>query len=66
MLTKKDIKKFWKYVENTFEKDEIQMVTYIYLIDLNYLKLMVDLYYRQEAEEGIGVYMHKMTTTIKE
>ena len=29
MVGKKDIKKFWKYVENTFEKDEIEKVVSI-------------------------------------
>ena len=48
-----------------FETDGINWVNYIYLIDLNELKLMVDLYYKQEAEEGIGVYMRKMIETIR-
>lgn len=48
-----------------FETDGINWVNYIYLIDLNDSKLMVDLYYKQEAEEGIGVYMRKMVETIR-
>lgn len=55
-----------KLYYRAFEQEEVQMVNYIYLIDLNNLKLMVDLYYRQEAEEGIGVYMHKMAGTISD
>lgn len=55
-----------KLYYRAFEQDQIKMVNYIHLIDLENLKLMVDLYYKQEAEEGIGVYMHEMTKTIGE
>lgn len=53
-----------KLYYRTFEQDDVSMVNYIYLMDIDDLKLMVDLYYRQEAEEGIGVYMKKMVKTI--
>lgn len=53
-----------KIYYRAFDKDDAKMSNYIYLINLNDLKLMVDLYYRQEAEEGIGVYMQKMLKTI--
>ena len=53
-----------KLYYRAFDKDDVKMSNYIYLMNLNDLKLMVDLYYRQEAEEGIGVYMQKMLKTI--
>lgn len=48
-----------------FEDDSIPKVNYIYLIELENLKFMVDLYYNQEASEGIGVYMNRMAKSIK-
>ena len=47
------------------EEDGVNNVNYIYIIEENNVKLMVDLYYMQEAEEGIGTYMKKMTASIK-
>lgn len=38
MLAKKDIKKFWKYVENTFEKDEIESALDAFEFERKYLK----------------------------
>ncbi len=50
----------------TFKENEIEKVNHIYLMNLNNnLKLMVDLYYPQEASEGTGIYMHKMAKSIK-
>lgn len=49
----------------TFKEDEVSKVNYIYMIELDSLKLMVDLYYKEEASEGIGVYMNRMAKTIK-
>ena len=38
MLKVEDIKKFWKYIENTFEKDEIESVLDAYEFERKYLK----------------------------
>ena len=40
MLTKKDIKKFWKYIENTFEKDEIESALDAFEFERKYLKAL--------------------------
>ena len=57
---KENVKLYYR----AFEKDKINLVNYIYLMNVDNLKLMVDLYYKQEAEEGIGVYMHNMSNSI--
>lgn len=38
MLTKKDIKKFWNYVENTFEEEEIESALDAFEFERKYLK----------------------------
>lgn len=54
-----------KLYYKSFEENEIAKVNYIYYIYVNDLRFMIDLSYVQEAEEGIGIYMRKMITTIK-
>lgn len=48
-----------------FEQNEVKMINYIYIIEFGDYKLMVDLYLKEEADEGIGSYMRKMIETIK-
>ena len=38
MLKVEDIKKFWKYIENIFEKDEIESALDAYEFERKYLK----------------------------
>lgn len=53
-----------KLYYRAFEENDIKKVNYIYIMWIDDLKLMVDLYMPQEAEEGVGMYMHRMTSTI--
>ena len=53
-----------KLYYRTFSENEIKKVNYIYIMWLDDLKLMVDLYLPLEAEEGVGSYMRKMVATI--
>lgn len=47
-----------------FEENDIKKVNYIYIMWIDDLKLMVDLYMPQEVQEGVGHYMHQMVSTI--
>lgn len=55
---------FSKTYFKMYTKNEIPRVEYIYFLELDGLRLMVDLSYIAEAAEGIGVYMSNMLTSI--
>ena len=47
------------------EVDGVNKINYIYIIEENNLKLMIDIFYSQEVEEGIGTYIRNMVNSIK-
>lgn len=59
------IQEVHKTYKRVFKEDEIEKVNFVYLIWLNDLNLMVDLYMPLEYEESVGIYMKKMAETIK-
>lgn len=54
-----------KLYYRAFEEDGVNKVNYISIVDFDGLKLMIDKFYLQEAQEGIGVYMSNMANSIK-
>lgn len=55
---------FEKAYSKTFTENDIHKVQYYYFINLENLKLMLDLSYPVEAAEGIGIYMSNMIVSI--
>ena len=47
-----------------YTENEIHKIQYFYFINLENLKLMIDLSYPLEAAEGIGMYMNNMLVSI--
>lgn len=56
--------KVQKIYYRSFKENEINKVNYVYILWFDDLKLMVDWYMPQEAQEGIGAYMRRMTQSI--
>lgn len=51
-------KSYYKFTDDDY-------ANYIYILELENLKLKVDFYYKQEAAEGIGAYMSKMLSSVE-
>lgn len=60
MLKVEDIKKFWKYIENTFEKDEIESALDAYEFERKYLKdEELDKLPSEEIQKLFGLYCYE-------
>ena len=57
--------KIQKIYNRNFKENDIEKVNRIYIMELDDLKLMVDLYLPIEAQEGVGVYMENMVSKIR-
>ena len=55
---------FEKAYSKMYTENEIHKIQYFYFINLENLKLMIDLSYPLEAAEGIGMYMNNMLVSI--
>ena len=53
-----------KAYSKTYTENDVHKVQYFYFINLENLKLMLDLSYPVEAGEGVGVYMSNMINSI--
>lgn len=57
--------RFNKSYIKEFKENEVEKVKYIYILEINDLKLMLDINYPKEAAEGVGVYITEMINLIK-